>query len=66
MGYIHSNSLGVTYYLNTRKVLLRGNREYPIYYFSKDRRPETECDLPEGYKVIENRRNSFLTIKKKA
>lgn len=60
--YQHTNSKGVTYYLNTKMVTLRGGKEQRIYYFSKDQRPEG-CDLPEGYSVGENPRNGFLTVK---
>ncbi len=61
MGYKHTNSKGVTYYLNSKKVTLRGGKEQEIYYFSKDERPEA-CDLPENKKVKENPRNGFLTV----
>ena len=60
--YKHTNSKGVTYYLNTKNVTLRGGKEQRIYYFSKDER-DTGCDLPEGYTVGENPRNGFLTVK---
>lgn len=64
MAYSHTNSKGVTYYLNSKEVTLRGGRVQTIYYFSKDERPENpeNCELPEGYKVNENPRNGFLTV----
>lgn len=62
--YSHTNSKGVTYYLNSKEVTLRGNKVQRIYYFSKDSgRPEA-CDLPEDRAVNENPRNGFLTVKK--
>ena len=64
MAYKHTNSKGVTYYLNSKKVTLRGGKEQPIYYFSKDQRPEA-VDLPEGKEVKENPRNGFLTVSNK-
>jgi hypothetical protein len=64
MGYSHTNSKGVTYYLNSKKVVLRGGKEQTIYYFSKDDRPEAS-ELPEGMEVNENPRNGFLTVKRK-
>jgi hypothetical protein len=64
MGYDHTNSKGVTYYLNSKKVTLRGGKEQTIYYFSKDQRPEA-TDLPDGYTVKENPRNGFLTVSRK-
>jgi hypothetical protein len=63
MAYKHTNSKGVTYYLNSKKVTLRGGKEQTIYYFSKDQRPEG-CDLPAGMSVGENPRNGFLTVKR--
>jgi hypothetical protein len=63
MAYNHTNSKGVTYYLNSKKVVLRGGKEQTIYYFSKDERPEA-TDLPAGMEVNENPRNGFLTVKR--
>lgn len=63
MGYSHTNSKGVTYHLNSKKVVLRGGLEQTIYYFSKDER-DTACELPEGFVVNENPRNGFLTVKR--
>ena len=64
MAYQHTNSKGVTYHLNSKKVTLRGGKEQTIYYFSKDNRPEAS-DLPDGFMVNENPRNGFLTLKSK-
>ncbi len=64
MGYKHTNSRGVTYYLNSKKVTLRGGKQQTIYYFSKDQRPEAS-DLPTDMVVNENARNGFLTVKRK-
>lgn len=64
MGYKHTNSRGVTYYLNSKKVTLRGGKEQTIYYFSKDDRPEAS-ELPADKEVGENERNGFLTVKTK-
>lgn len=63
MGYQHTNSKGVTYYLNSKNVHLRGGKDQTIYYFSKDERAEA-CELPEGFSVNENPRNGFLVIKR--
>jgi hypothetical protein len=64
MAYKHTNSKGVTYYLNSKAVTLRGGKQQTIYYFSKDQRPEA-TDLPAGMEVNENPRNGFLTVKRK-
>jgi hypothetical protein len=65
MAYKHTNSKGVTYYLNSKNVVLRGGKEQTIYYFSKDERPEGIADIPAGMTVNENPRNGFLTVKRK-
>lgn len=64
MGYSHTNSKGVKYYLNSKAVVLRGGKEQTIYYFSKDDRKDTATDLPKGMSVNENPRNGFLTVKR--
>lgn len=65
MAYKHTNSKGVTYYLNSKKVTLRGGKMQTIYYFSKDERKDTATDLPSDRMVNENPRNGFLTLKRK-
>ena len=64
IGYNHTNSKGVKYYLNSKDVVLRGGKEQTIYYFSKDDRKDTATDLPSGMSVNENPRNGFLTGKR--
>jgi hypothetical protein len=65
MAYSYTNSKGVTYYLNSKKVTLRGGKEQTIYYFSKDERAETGLqELPAGMSVNENLRNGFPTVKR--
>ena len=64
MAYSHTNSKGVTYYLHKKDVTLRGGKQQTIYYFAKDERPEAIDALPEGYGVVENPRNGFLTLKR--
>ncbi len=66
MAYSHTNSKGVTYYLHSKDVTLRGGKQQRIYYFAKDTRPADAVDeLPDPYMVVENPRNGFLTLKKK-
>jgi hypothetical protein len=65
MAYKHTNSKGVTYYLNSKEVTLRGGKQQTIYYFSKDERPEAVDKIPDGMVVNENPRNGFLTVKRK-
>lgn len=66
MAFTQTNPKGVKYYLNSKKVVLRGGKEQTIYFFSKDLRPETAVDeLPAGMEVNVNMRNGFMTIKRK-
>ena len=65
MAYQHTNSKGVTYFLNSKNVTLRGGKQQTIYYFSKDKRAETIDAVPAGFVVNENPRNGFLTVKRK-
>jgi hypothetical protein len=66
MAFTQTNPKGVTYYLNSKKVVLRGGKEQTIYYFSKDLRPETAVEeLPAGMEVNVNERNGFMTVKRK-
>jgi hypothetical protein len=61
--YTHTNSKGVTYYLNVKAVSLRGGKMTDIYYFSRDIRPEAS-GLPKDMEVNENPRNGFLTVRR--
>jgi len=67
MAYQHTNSKGVTYYLKTTDVTLRGGKVIPLYFFAKD--PETSkgvvCDVPETKEVAENKNNGFLMLRNK-
>jgi hypothetical protein len=65
MAYKHTNSKGVTYYLNSKDVVLRGGKNQTIYYFSKDERAEAIDAVPAGMQVNENPRNGFLTVSRK-
>lgn len=63
--YRHTNSKGVSYYLNSKLVTLIGGTRRSIYYFSKDTRPETACWLPADRRVEENPRNGLLVLARK-
>lgn len=66
MAFSQTNPKGVTYYLNSKEVTLRGGKLQRIFYFTKDVRPETAVDeLPEGMEVNINQRNGFITLKRK-
>lgn len=59
----HTNSKGVTYFLNMKEVTLRGGKRMPVYFFTIDQRPETAVEeLPAGMVIRENPRNGFLSV----
>jgi hypothetical protein len=64
MAFTQTNSKGVTYYLNSKEVKLRGGQVQRIYYFSRDQRPEAVDKLPDGMTVSENKKNGFMTLKR--
>lgn len=66
-GYKHTNSKGVTYYLHSKDVQLRGGKNQTIYFFAKKEKNEKgePTSLPSDRTVQENPRNGFLTLKKK-
>jgi len=59
MGYSHTNSRGIKYYLHKRV----GKGGATLFFFSK--KPEGSIDLPEKFKVIENERTGLPMVKKK-
>lgn len=65
--YQHTNSKGVTYYLHKKEVELKGGRKQVIYFFAKSEGGKGEpSDLPADREVVENKRNGFLILRKKA
>ena len=67
---VYSEIRKMKYGLYKAVVMLRGGKKQTIYYFSN---PETHIArnykheavaLPEGYKIVENPRNGFLTVRK--
>ena len=63
MGYSHKNSKGVTYYLHSKDVTLRGGRNQTTYYFARVERSNS-CDLPSGKQVVESYRSGLPLVKK--
>jgi hypothetical protein len=66
-GYSHTNSKGITYYLHSTEVTLRGGKPQAIYFFAKVEKnvKGRPVHLPEDRVVKENPRNGFLTVSKK-
>jgi glycyl-tRNA synthetase len=60
--YKHTNSKGVTYYLNSKNVVLRGGKEQRIFYFSKDHNPQTATALPEEMHIKETNDDGTLIL----
>ncbi|MBN2199088.1 MAG: hypothetical protein JW747_04490 [Candidatus Aminicenantes bacterium] len=65
MPYAHTNSKGMTYFLHSREVTLRGGRKQKIFFFAKDVRPDALESLPEGYTVQETAKTGMPILKKK-
>jgi hypothetical protein len=60
-----SKKSGKTYYLHTRKTVLKGGREQQIYFFGGEVKEGALDKLPEGYSVIENARTGLPILTKK-
>jgi len=61
----HSNKKGQKYYLHCKDVKLKSTgRLQRIYYFSRNK-GKNACDLPAGYKVVENPKTGLPFLKKK-
>ena len=64
MAYSVTNSKGQTYYLHGKMVTLRGGRKQQIYYFAREVKDAALDDMPDGYKVTENKRTGLPMLKK--
>lgn len=63
--YEHKNKKGQKYYLHSRDVRLKSTgRVQKIYYFSRTQ-GKGACDLPSGYKVVENPKTGLPFLKRK-
>jgi hypothetical protein len=64
MAYEFKNSKGVSYFLHTREVTLKGGRKQQIFYFARDVRPGALDAVPSGYTVIETAKTGMPILKK--
>ncbi len=64
MAYEFKNSKGVSYYLHSKQVNLKGGRLQTIYYFARDIRPEALNAVPPGYVVKETAKTGMPILKK--
>lgn len=65
MAYSYVNAKGVTYYLHSKAVTLRGGKQQTIYYFARDVRDGALDEVPEGKEVMETKRTGMPVLKNK-
>ena len=65
MAYSYTNTKGKKYFLNSKDVTLKGGRNQTIYYFSKDERSDSGCDLPAVKQVVESPKTGLPFVKGK-
>ena len=58
-----SKKSGKTYHLHSKDVTLKGGQQQRIYYFAGAPASNT-CDMPVGYRVVENERTGLPLLKK--
>jgi hypothetical protein len=63
MAYTYTNTKGVEYHLNSKQIQLKNGKTSVIYYFSRDLRPDTSCDLPDGKEVYQTARTGMPVLK---
>jgi len=64
MAFAHKNSKGVTYYLHSKMVELKGGRMQQIFYFRKEvDAPFALEALPAGKEVIENKNTGLPLVR---
>lgn len=49
------NSKGVIYFLNSKIIKLRGNRDQRIYYFSREAGENSLSEIPAGFEIVEGK-----------
>ncbi len=59
-----SKKSGKTYFLHSKQVKLRGDRDQTIYYFAGEAKAGALDALPAGYMVTENERTGLPMLKK--
>jgi hypothetical protein len=65
MAFQFKNSKGVSYYLHSKEVNLKGGRKQRIYFFARDIRPGALEAVPAGYMVQETTKTGMPILKKK-
>ena len=59
-----SKKSGKTYFLHSKQVKLRGDRDQTIYFFGTEVKEGALDALPAGYAVTENERTGLPMLKK--
>jgi hypothetical protein len=63
VGYAHTNTRGITYYLHAQQVRARGRASTrTVYYFSPYSRPEIAAEIPLGWEVQESARDGTIYL----
>jgi len=65
MAYSHTNSRGNTYFLHSKKTVLKNGREQTLYFFAKTIKDGALNAVPAGYVVSESK-NGLPVLKKAA
>jgi hypothetical protein len=65
MAFQFKNSKGVSYFLHSKDVNLKGGRKQTIYFFARDVRPGALDAVPAGYIVLETTKTGMPILKKK-
>lgn len=65
MVYEFKNSRGVSYFLHSKQVNLKGGRLQTIYFFARNVRPGALHAVPDGYVVQETTKTGMPILKKK-
>lgn len=64
MAYEFKNSRGVSYFLHSKQVNLKGGRLQTIYFFARDIRPGALDAVPQGFVVQETAKTGMPILKK--
>ena len=64
MAYEFKNSTGVSYFLHSKQVSLKGGRMQTIFFFARDVRPGALDSVPAGYQVVETAKTGMPILKK--
>lgn len=64
MAYEFKNSKGVSYFLHSKQVSLKGGRMQTIFFFARDVRPGALDSVPAGYTVVETAKTGMPILKK--